>query len=72
MYTKMLPALQCKTLGRHEVAERMTTTIDINDRTHLFEISRDGGALISTNIRTTLTKAVRNGFLGKAKKDAAA
>jgi len=71
-HTKMLRVLQSRTLDKDEVAERMTTTIDTNDRTHSFETFREDSGAISTNIRTVPATTAQRSFLGAEKKEVAA
>ena len=64
-HTRLLRVLQSKTLDKSEVAERITTTIETNGRTHAFETFRDESGAISTNIRAEPKSAAGTGSLAE-------
>lgn len=50
-HTRLLRVLQSKTLGKDEVAERITTTIETNSRARAFESFGDESGAVRTNIK---------------------
>lgn len=55
-HTKMLKAPQSKSLEKDECAEKITTTIETNGRTHSFETYKTQNGGIDHNIRTFPSK----------------